>query len=122
MNPNEPLPLIERSEIIIFSDSPEIAADEKCNSLAFYGYLIIIATWLMFIVSVNSLFRVWSYVIYPLSLDKDSIELHSSLTDLFNGIDYYVFSCWSIYVVAWWWALISWCGLKLFRHSKGIQG
>ena len=51
-----------------------------------------------------------------------SLLLYDKLTIFFETIDSYIIKLWCIYVVCWWWAIVSWSGLKLFRHSKGIQG
>lgn len=111
----EPLPLIKRPDTDVYNQF-----QGHVRSLEFYGYSILLSTWLVFIVSINSFFKLWKYVIYPLSL-SDS-ELHSRLTEVLTMIDSYVLSMWSIYVVIWWWSIGAWVGLKLFRHSKGIQG
>lgn len=116
----EPLPLIERPEFI--HTSVESDGSEKGSeiSLATYGYLIIFVSWTVFLISMNTLFKVWSFVIYPLSLDPMTRPKYYKLTTFFEHLDYYVLSCWCIYVVFWWWSCASWVGLKLFRHSKGI--
>lgn len=121
MDYDEPLPLIERSEIIVFSDLSDEQDQNLTTSLAFYGYAILFSTWLLFLITFNSLFSVWSYVIQPLSYNPESKELHNRLSYIFESLDNYVLSFWCIYIVIWWWSIISWCGLKLFRHSKGIQ-
>lgn len=112
----EPLPLIKRSDAAVYNQYDV----RRTHSLEFYGYAILISTWLVFVVSINSLFGIWKYVIYPLSLSDSG--LYSRLTDIFTTIDSYILSMWSIYVVIWWWSIGAWVGLKLFRHSKGIQG
>ncbi|CUM45912.1 unnamed protein product [Debaryomyces fabryi] len=116
----EPLPLIERHEFIHTSDSVDVSESGRGISLATYGYLIIFASWTIFLISMNTLFKIWSFVIYPLSLEPLTIPKHHKLTKFFENMDYYVLSCWCIYVVFWWWSCASWVGLKLFRHSKGI--
>ena len=80
-------------------------------NLKLYGYLLLFALWAIFIITINSIFQLWRYIIDP----------HQSpvLTSWMNTFDEYVFRSWSFYVVIWWWAIIAWCGIKLFRHSKG---
>ncbi|CAX43524.1 conserved hypothetical protein [Candida dubliniensis CD36] len=113
---SQPLPLIE---------SPDSIELDPINheNLAIYGYLILISTWILFIISVNSIFEIWRFIIQPLQLSSSSsIVLHDKLTSFFETIDSYIIKLWCIYVVCWWWAIVSWSGIKLFRHSKGIQG
>lgn len=121
MDFREPLPLIEKSEFAHKPDSLE--EDYESNegiSLATYGYLILLASWIIFLVSFNTLFKIWSFIIHPLSLDPVTKSRYVELKNFFECLDYYVLSCWCIYVVIWWWSCASWVGLKLFRHSKGI--
>lgn len=113
-----PLPLIVKAETILFdTQGPQRAAGV---SLATYGYLLITATWLLFVVTVVSFFRLWIYIIEPLRLNSRYSGLHQTLSDAFAESDQYVMRMWGIYVIAWWWAMVSWNALKLFRHAKGI--
>ncbi|KAL1573297.1 hypothetical protein MG5_01697 [Candida albicans P57072] len=110
-----PLPLIE---------SPDSIDLDPINheNLAVYGYLLLISTWMLFIISINSIFEIWRFIIQPLQSSPTSLLLYDKLTISFETIDSYIIKLWCIYVVCWWWAIVSWSGLKLFRHSKGIQG
>ncbi|CAH2354351.1 hypothetical protein CLIB1423_16S00672 [[Candida] railenensis] len=119
MDFSDPLPLIERPDTI---PTYEIEPESQYRwSLKTYGYLLIATTWILFIVSINSFFRIWSFIIYPWSLNPSTQELHAYLTVVFEQIDNLIVSGWCIYVMLWWWSLVSWCSLKLFRHSKGLQ-
>ncbi|KAG2732484.1 hypothetical protein G9P44_004901 [Scheffersomyces stipitis] len=100
------------------SESSEEASADNSAIYYAYGYGIIAVSWMIFLVSANSFFRIWQFVIEPLrSCGYES--LYFQLATVFSTADNYVLSMWSIYVVVWWWAIVSWCGLKLFRHSKG---
>lgn len=99
---------------------------EKINTLnkfkiSFYGYLLIFITWIILLISLISFFKIWIFIIYPFSLNPNTKVLHKQLTLIFTLIDDYILKIWNIYVVFWWWSIISWCGLKLFSHSKGIS-
>lgn len=121
MDFDEPLPLIERQEFIHPPLSLEDESDPKSSkTLAIYGSLLIFFSWIVFIITMNSLFKIWLYIIYPLSQYLNT-AIYDKLVIYFEIWDYYVLSGWSIYVVMWWWAVGSWLGLKLFRHSKGIH-
>lgn len=119
---SEPLPLIERP--FYTKDSQQIYGSESeyesisDTTLRRIGYLILIMSWLVFTITINSFFGIWKYVIEPLKLNE---VIYSRVYSIMEGVDGLVVSVWCIYVVVWWWSLSSWCGLKLFRHSKGIH-
>lgn len=69
------------------------------------GYILLIATWFIFIVSTGSLFELWSI---PNPQNSD-----------FPISNYYTHAILLIPVAAWLWCVISWTGLKLFKHAKG---
>ncbi|CUM68557.1 uncharacterized protein PRCAT00006283001 [Priceomyces carsonii] len=115
---DDPLPLIERDDSLIETETESDSSFSR--NCVFYGYLILFASWIIFLISMNSIFRIWQYVIFPISLSSERV--YRKLFSLLETVDYYVLSGWSVYVVVWWWSVLSWCGLKLFRHSKGILG
>lgn len=117
MSYDNPLPLIQPS--VDFEDSD--ADLDQSATLYWYGYAVLALSWSLFIITANSVFRCWIYVIDPLSRSENTKRTYDYLYWLFQNIDEYVISFWCLYVVAWWWALISWCALKLFKQSKGIQ-
>lgn len=108
---------------LIVPDADYYEADEYEGylSLKQIGVIIIISVWAIFLVSVNSFFEIWRFVIYPLKVHSETIALHKELEKWFLTVDYYVVSMWCLYVVFWYWAVFSWIGLKLFRQSKGLQ-
>lgn len=119
---SEPIPLIVTSDE--FRPGYSLAADKDDSleqNLARYGNLILAFTWLLFLITVNSLFQCWRWIIEPLAHTSETAALHAWLGEICESIDYLVVSAWCIYVAVWWWALLSWVGLKLFRQSKGIQ-
>ena len=114
---DDPLPLITPHSDIAFENSTE-------NSLvdfAWYGYAVLTSTWVLFTVTMNSIFQIWKYLIEPLSWNSRTYSLHSALSAIFLTVDNYVVTLWCVYIIWWWWAAFSWIGLKLFRQSKGIQ-
>lgn len=108
---------------LIVPDADYYEADEYEGylSLKQIGVIIIFSVWAIFLVSVNSFFEIWRFVIYPLKFHSETSALHKELERWFLTVDYYVVSMWCLYVVFWWWAVFSWIGLKLFRQSKGLQ-
>lgn len=118
MDHDEPLPLIVKAETILFETQEPQRTSHV--SLATYGYMLIAATWLLFVVTVVSFFRLWVYVIEPLRHIPQHSDLYQTLSVIFETSDQYIMRMWGIYVIAWWWAMVSWNALKLFRHAKGI--
>lgn len=106
MNTNQPTDMNESTEL-----------KEANPNLKLYGYAILLSTWLLFIITMNSFFHLWQFIIAPIT----GTLLHTQLTTVFRTIDGLVVKLWCIYVVCWWWAFVSWTGLKLFSHSKGMQ-
>lgn len=113
MNQDGPLPLIQ----------PTDTEDDSSGSFILYryGYAIISLSWAIFIVTANSVFQFWKFVIEPLSWTESTRNSYDYLYSVFVVIDEYVLSLWGVYVVAWWWTVSSWIGLKLFKQSKGTQ-
>lgn len=122
MDAFEPLPLIRREEDTVFLGENEISEDcLNYKDLRRIGLSLIIGSFLVFIISVNSLFKTWRYIISPLKGESGDGALYNRLFKSFEVIDDYVLKIWSIYIMMWFWAGFSWLGLKLFRHSKGVQ-
>lgn len=115
MRLQEPLLLIEPSESFPENHLPDP------ESLAYYGYCLIFLSWALFVVTVNSVFRCWHWILEPLQSNPSTIDLYHKLYKYCEYWDYICISLWCIYVVSWWWALWSWVGIKLFRQSKGIH-
>ncbi|KAK9463181.1 uncharacterized protein V1516DRAFT_663213 [Lipomyces oligophaga] len=87
-----------------------------------YGWIVLASTWAVFIIGIGSVFGVWNWVWAPM------VQLLTGRSRLMIAIDdetefpvdeYYpaivVLAC----VVAWIWCIVSWVGMKLFRHAKG---
>lgn len=122
MDAFEPLPLIRREEDTVFLSDNENSEDcLNYKDLRRIGLSLIIGSFLVFIISVNSLFKTWRYIISPLKEEFGDGKLYNRLFKSFEVIDDYVLKIWSIYIMMWFWAGFSWLGLKLFRHSKGVQ-
>lgn len=81
------------------------------------GWFMLIITWGLFVISINTFFKLWVYVIDPL---KDTLY-YEPIRRACEFADNTILTCWCIYVLSWWWAIVSWVGLKLFRHSKGVE-
>ncbi|KAL6452270.1 hypothetical protein SBY92_001528 [Candida maltosa Xu316] len=102
---HQPLPLIQSHD----QENHSINHDK----LKLYGYFLLISTWIVFIISINTFFEIWRFIIQAIPS-----PLRETLTGYFEILDSYILKIWCIYIVCWWWAVISWCGLEMFRNSK----
>lgn len=117
MNYDDPLPLI-----LPDGDFDELDAESlNHTNLYWYGIGVLALSWSLFIITANSVFQCWKYVIEPLSWSPKTRQMYESIHTVGELFDDYVVSFWCLYVIAWWWALFCWCGLKLFKQSKGTQ-
>lgn len=107
------------------SASPSPILDEKewdYNETAFWGYVILIVTWIVFVVGMGSCFGVWSWAWDVGETPKAPPELEDDPTLPIVG--YYpallVLTC----VMAWVWVVVAWVGMKYFRHAdfRGDDG
>lgn len=113
---DEPLPLIS------WNDSDVVEDDvEETNWLGIYGYSMLAVSWVIFIISINTFFKLWRFVILPLKLTNTGFNLYDKLSYHLQVFDSYVIRIWNIYIVIWWWAIVSWLGLKLFKHSQSAK-
>ncbi|EXJ79490.1 hypothetical protein A1O1_08754 [Capronia coronata CBS 617.96] len=92
------------------------------SETAFWGYMILIVTWIVFVVGMGSCFSVWSWAWDVGETPYAPPELEDDPTLPIVG--YYpallVLTC----VMAWVWVVVAWVGMKYFRHAdfKGDDG
>ena len=105
------------------SVSPILDEEEwDYSDTAFWGYVILIVTWIVFVVGMGSCFGVWSWAWDVGETPKAPPELEDDPTLPIVG--YYpallVLTC----VMAWVWVVVAWVGMKYFRHAdfRGDDG
>lgn len=85
------------------------------SETAFWGYVILIVTWIVFVVGMGSCFGVWSWAWDVGETPYAPPELEDDPTLPIVG--YYpallVLTC----VMAWVWVVVAWVGMKYFRHA-----
>ena len=85
------------------------------SETAFWGYVILVVTWLVFVVGMGSCFGVWSWAWDVGETPYAPPELEDDPTLPIVG--YYpallVLTC----VMAWVWVVVAWVGMKYFRHA-----
>lgn len=101
---------------------------EYIKNLKVYGYMIIVITWLVFTISIGTIFNLWQWCFkfdpYYLESLKSISWINVIINDInqqnSNAVDnYYILYFFLIFVILWIWAVDSWISMKLFRHSKG---
>lgn len=92
------------------------------SETAFWGYVILIVTWIVFVVGMGSCFGIWSWAWDVGETPYAPPELEDDPTLPIVG--YYpallVLTC----IMAWVWVVVAWVGMKYFRHAdfKGDDG
>jgi hypothetical protein len=95
--------------------SPVELEDWDYSETAFWGYVILIVTWIVFVVGMGSCFGVWSWAWDVGETPYAPPELEDDATLPIVG--YYpallVLTC----IMAWVWVVVAWVGMKYFRHA-----
>jgi hypothetical protein len=81
-----------------------------------WGWVILIATWIVFVVGMGSCLGVWSWAWDVGETPYAPPELEDDPTLPITG--YYPALMVCTAVMAWVWVVIAWVGMKYFRHSK----
>jgi hypothetical protein len=96
-----------------------IASEEEWDysETAYWGYVILIITWLVFVVGIGSCFDVWSWAWDVGETPYAPPELNDDPTLPIVG--YYPALMVLTSVMAWVWVVVAWVGMKYFRHAEG---
>jgi hypothetical protein len=105
------------------SDAEDDDEDELVHSYdltAFWGYIILIVTYVVFVVGMGSCFGVWSWAwdVGETPYAPPELEDDASLPI----VGYYPALMVLTAVMAWVWVVVAWVGMKYFRHSSGVAG
>lgn len=87
------------------------------SETAYWGYVILIITWLVFVVGLGSCFDVWSWAWDVGETPYAPPELNDDPTLPIVG--YYPALMVLTSVMAWVWVVVAWVGMKYFRHAEG---
>jgi Phosphatidylinositol N-acetylglucosaminyltransferase subunit Y len=100
------------------TSSPIASEDEwDYSETAYWGYVILIITWLVFVVGMGSCFDVWSWAWDVGETPYAPPELNDDPTLPIVG--YYPALMVLTSVMAWVWVVVAWVGMKYFRHAEG---
>jgi hypothetical protein len=98
-------------------ESRDVLPDLKSSKLAGYGLAIIVSTWIVFIAGIISMIRGW----YDLQIYVDDYTKYENETGYPIPL-YYTTLIFLFPVILWIWSLISWMGMKFFRHAgRGVN-
>ena len=99
--------------------SSPVASEEEWDysETAYWGYVILIITWLVFVVGMGSCFDVWSWAWDVGETPYAPPELNDDPTLPIVG--YYPALMVLTSVMAWVWVVVAWVGMKYFRHAEG---
>ncbi|KKF94680.1 hypothetical protein CFO_g2985 [Ceratocystis platani] len=86
------------------------------SETAWWGWIILITTWIVFVVGIGSCFGVWSWAWDVGTTPYAPPELEDDPTLPITG--YYPALIILSGVMAWVWVAIAWMGMKYFRHAK----
>lgn len=100
------------------TSSPVVGEEEwDYSETAYWGYVILIITWLVFVVGMGSCFDVWSWAWDVGETPYAPPELNDDPTLPIVG--YYPALMVLTSVMAWVWVVVAWVGMKYFRHAEG---
>ena len=86
---------------------------------AWWGYIILFVTWLVFVVGMGSCLGIWSWAWDVGETPYAPPELEDDPTLPIVG--YYPALMVLTAVMAWVWVVVAWVGMKYFRHAKVVQ-
>lgn len=81
-----------------------------------WGWIILVATWIMFVVGMGSCFGAWSWAWDVGETPYAPPELEDDPTLPITG--YYPALIVLTGVMAWVWVIVAWVGMKYFKHAK----
>lgn len=103
--------------------TPEIDLDEAWDysETEWWGWVVLIATWIVFVVGMGSCLGVWSWAWDVGETPYAPPDLEDDDTLPITG--YYPALMVCTAVMAWVWVVVAWVGMKYFRHAKvGVDG
>lgn len=90
--------------------------DWDYSETEWWGWIILLGTWVVFIVGMGSCLDIWSWAWDVGETPYAPPELEDDPTLPING--YYPALLVCTGVMAWVWVVVAWVGMKYFRHSK----
>ncbi|KAI1776069.1 hypothetical protein F4818DRAFT_412906 [Hypoxylon cercidicola] len=98
------------------SPLPAAHEDHDYNETAWWGWVVLVVTWFVFIIGMGSCLNVWSWAWDVGTTPYAPPELEDDPT--LPIIGYYpallILTC----IMAWVWVVVAWIGMKYFKHAK----
>lgn len=105
-----------RSPLIAATSLLSVEEDWDYSETEWWGWVILVVTWVVFVVGMGSVFGVWSWAWDVGTTPYAPPELEDDPTLPITG--YYpclmILTC----IMAWVWVVSAWVGMKYFRHAK----
>ncbi|KAF2445228.1 hypothetical protein P171DRAFT_359838 [Karstenula rhodostoma CBS 690.94] len=95
-----------------------LAEEWDYSETEWWGWIILIGTWIVFVVGMGSCLGVWSWAWDVGETPYAPPELEDDPTLPITG--YYPALIVCTAVMAWVWVVVAWVGMKYFRHSKMV--
>jgi hypothetical protein len=97
---------------------PDMEDDWDHSETEWWGWVILAATWIVFVVVMGSCFGVWSWAWDVGETPYAPPDLEDDDTLPITG--YYPALIVCTAVMSWVWVVVAWVGLKYFRHAKVV--
>lgn len=114
---HKPLPLINPTH----ANSKHLANSLSSSSFSSdyqTGLILLLSTWSIFIISILLIFDIITVPNCLWWCDTSSSSSEDVVSD-FPVENYYSYAVLLVPVMAWVWVVVSWTGLKLFKHARG---
>ncbi|RFU34954.1 hypothetical protein B7463_g1395, partial [Scytalidium lignicola] len=95
---------------------PSSEAEWDYSETEWWGWVVLIVTWIVFVVGMGSCFGVWSWAWDVGETPYAPPELEDDPT--LPVVGYYPALIILTAVMAWVWVVVAWVGMKYFRHAK----
>jgi hypothetical protein len=99
---------------------PPEQREHDYSDTEWWGWIILIATWIVFVVGMGSCLGVWSWAWDVGETPYAPPELEDDPTLPIVG--YYPALIILTAVMAWVWVVVAWVGMKYFRHARFVDG
>jgi hypothetical protein len=112
-----------RTSVTAIPTPAEVDVDDEWDysETEWWGWVVLIATWIVFVVGMGSCLGVWSWAWDVGETPYAPPDLEDDATLPITG--YYPALIVCTAVMSWVWVVSSWVGLKYFKHSKvGVDG
>lgn len=100
-------------------EEPE--TEQDLENYRFYGTLLLVGLILYLVLGLGAIFNLWDYL-YDVTCARlgRKVPSHDTYPNDFPVEHYFVYVILLCPTIFWVWCIVSWVGMKLFRHAKGI--